>query len=175
MRPSAVFAGGRYKVKPVPLNKSASDGVERLRGSFRRGKCNGGSPAADHNTTEPIRQNAVMKNNQRGVVDPLLRSHLARVSSDSRVDELLTQAHMVLETLTPEQDASVRSHGSPAEPGSPVLTPARKISGQSYKDLASIICKKMEEMTQALVRQSPLYYIFYSLIRTGSFNYINNA
>ncbi|XP_047738816.1 unconventional myosin-XVIIIa-like, partial [Hyalella azteca] len=147
IRPSAVFAGGRYKVKPVPLNKSASDGVERLRGSFRRGKCDGVVNAK--NETAPA---TVPLKDRQVIVDPFLRSHLARFSSDSRVDELLTQAHMVLETLTPEQDASVRSHRSPDVPGSPVLQPVRKMSGESYKDLASIICKKMEEMTLALAR-----------------------
>lgn len=154
-RPSAVFAGGLYKVKPAPLNKSASDGVERLRLSFRRGKCNG-TAAIKNEATKP---GNVRREYTRLVIPPSIRTRLTRVASDSRVDELLTHAHMVLETLTPEQDSSVRSHCSQETRSAPHPQPpiTRKLSGGSYKDLANMIHRKMDEMNQALVSSLDSY------------------
>lgn len=166
-RPSAVFAGGRYKIKPAPLNKSASDGVERLRSSFRRSKCNGTAVAVTKK--EPTKSGYNSRNKDISSPIPFsMRTRLSRVASDSRVDELLTHAHMVLETLTPEQDSSIRSHHSPLNTSctSQDLQPtaARKLSGSSYKDLASMIHRKMEEMNQALVSNGVHLHLLMDII-----------
>ena len=168
LRPSAVFAGGRFK--PAPLNKSASDGVERLRSSMRRARCSSsGSSGASAAALAAVRRrelnsrtSSLSGSRSRGGPPPvsaaasaIIRSRLSRVSSESRVDELLTQAHMVLETFTPEQDASLRSPISPpahretvsrsnnknsASTSSPKFV--RKLSGEIYKDLESMLLQK---------------------------------
>ena len=88
---------------------------------------------------------------------------LSRVSSDSRVDELLAQAYMALESLTPEAPLGPAAWGprgaSPPHALLPplrplaALAPHRKENGKSYKDLTQILQDKMQELDEALVRR----------------------
>ncbi|XP_071540833.1 unconventional myosin-XVIIIa-like [Panulirus ornatus] len=151
-RPSAVFCGGggRGKIKPTPLNKSASDGMERLRSSA------GLWPVKDKGAS--ILDAGEKKVLCDEVLKEQLRNKLSRVSSDSRVDELLAQAYMALESLTPEH-----SPGGPVVPPERppplgasqqghdalrrlAITHARKENGKSYKDLTQILQEKIEEL-----------------------------
>ncbi|XP_066966280.1 unconventional myosin-XVIIIa-like isoform X4 [Macrobrachium rosenbergii] len=161
-RPSAVFCGsnGRGKIKPTPLNKSASDGGERFRSSV-------GMRSVKGSERMPIFAKSVQVGcAKRIVIDDILkeevRSKLARVSSDSRVDELLAQAHMALESLTPEPQNGgapvlIDRTSSSCSPGQDSLrrlaiAHARKENGKSYKDLTQILQEKIEELDDALAR-----------------------
>ncbi|XP_050714034.1 unconventional myosin-XVIIIa-like isoform X11 [Eriocheir sinensis] len=158
-RPSAVFCGGRGPSRPLPLNKSASDGVERQRGKagLKSAKTKGAPPPSE-----------VHRVAQRGPGpgEPP-SSKLSRVSSDSRVDELLAQAYMALESLTPEHPGGggggvVVPPERPASPSSThnahdqlrrlAFAHARKENGKSYKDLTHILQEKMEELDEAMAR-----------------------
>ncbi|XP_070001532.1 uncharacterized protein [Penaeus vannamei] len=155
-RPSAVFCGGggggRGKIKPTPLNKSASDGVERARSSvgLRSGKGKGEGLL-------PAGEKKILNDD---LLTQQLHNKLARVSSDSRVDELLAQAYMALESLTPEPSAGgpVVAERAPASPhaGTDALrrlaiAHARKENGKSYKDLTQILQEKIQELDNAVV------------------------
>lgn len=154
-RPSAVFCGGgRVMMRPVPLNKSASDGVERQRSKagLRPAKAKWSPP-----------QSKEQKGDQREAASGVpFTDKLSRVSSDSRVDELLAQAFMALESLTPEHPGGgVLPPERPASPSSPqhahdhlrrlAIAHARKENGKSYKDLTHILQEKMEELDEAMV------------------------
>ncbi|XP_064118350.1 unconventional myosin-XVIIIa-like isoform X2 [Macrobrachium nipponense] len=161
-RPSAVFCGsnGRGKIKPTPLNKSASDGVERFRTSV-------GMRSVKGSEQMPLSAYSVEVGcAKRIVIDDILteevRSKVARVSSDSRVDELLAQAHMALESLTPESQNGgapvlIDRTSSSCSPGQDSLrrlaiAHARKENGKSYKDLTQILQEKIEELDDAMAR-----------------------
>ncbi|KAK4326625.1 hypothetical protein Pmani_002877 [Petrolisthes manimaculis] len=160
-RPSAVFCGAaRGQIKPTPLNKSASDGMERLRAKV------GLQPVKSRPTT-------LLTNGQKNVLNEevlgeSLRNRVSRVSSDSRVDELLAQAYMALESLTPEQSTGgcgVVASERPTPSSSPpppqdslrrmALMHARKENGKSYKDLTQILQQKMEELDELVSSVSP--------------------
>ena len=155
-RPSAVFCGGgRGTTRPTPLNKSASDGVERQRNKA-------GLRSAKTRVPPPFSKD------QKGVQqqDGYLNNKLSRVSSDSRVDELLAQAYMALESLTPEHPGGgVVTPERPNSPTSPqhahdhlrrlAIAHARKENGKSYKDLTHILQEKMEELDEAMVSVQP--------------------
>nr|XP_045601371.1 unconventional myosin-XVIIIa-like isoform X13 [Procambarus clarkii] len=159
-RPSAVFCGGgggmRGKIKPAPLNKSASDGMERLRSSA------GLRPVKGKLTDFLV--NGDKKELCEEVLNEQLRSKLSRVSSDSRVDELLAQAYMALESLIPEQTNQVPLVSSERLATTPPSQPphdslrrlaiahARKENGKSYKDLTQILQEKIEELDDAMAR-----------------------
>lgn len=169
-RPSAVFCGGvgRGKIKPTPLNKSASDGMERLRSSAGLWPVKGkGASILDTGEKKVLCDE---------VVNEQLRNKLSRVSSDSRVDELLAQAYMALESLTPEHSAGgpVVMPERPPPPGASqqghdalrrlAITHARKENGKSYKDLTQILQEKIEEL-DAMV--SPKHGWVRSLVAPG--------
>ena len=149
-RPSAVFAGGPCKSrnhgKHLKLNKSASDGVERLRKAHKKqavipiGVTNGESQKINN-------------------IPPDLHSKLSRVASDSRVDELLAQAHMALASLIPEQNShqtEIQLQGVLDRTAKDSLhrlarAHGRKENGRSYKDLTQIMKEKIEELDDAMV------------------------
>ncbi|MPC70703.1 hypothetical protein E2C01_064957 [Portunus trituberculatus] len=152
-RPSAVFCGGRGTLRPAPLNKSASDGVERQRNKAAQ-------RAAKARGPPPLRKE--QQAGQQEAAEGQLRDRVTRVSSDSRVDELLAQAFMALESLTPEQSGGgAVPHERPTSPSSPqhahdhlrrlAIAHARKENGKSYKDLTHILQEKMEELDEAMV------------------------
>lgn len=136
------------------MNKSASDGVERARSSvgLRSGKGKGEGLL-------PAGEKKILNDD---LLTQQLHNKLARVSSDSRVDELLAQAYMALESLTPEPSAGgpVVAERAPASPhaGTDALrrlaiAHARKENGKSYKDLTQILQEKIQELDNAVVSE----------------------
>ncbi|KAK8732449.1 hypothetical protein OTU49_007101, partial [Cherax quadricarinatus] len=144
-RASAVFCGGitKGKMKPTPLNKSASDGIELLRTNAGLRQVKGIGVLGD--------------GDKKILCEDLLREpvsgKVSRVSSDSRVDELLAQAYMALESLIPEHN-----NGASLVPCQPqhdslrrlAIAHARKENGKSYKDLTQILQEKIEELEDSM-------------------------
>ncbi|XP_068248764.1 uncharacterized protein [Palaemon carinicauda] len=166
-RPSAILCGksGRDKFRPTPHNKSASDGAKRLLSNIGRSSSKG------RDKMPPFGKVMEAVDAKRLLVDDMLTEELCnkldRVSSDSRVDELLAEAYMALGSLVPEPQNCVApivvdrtAVSCPPPPPPPAqdslrrlaFVHARKENGKSYKDLTQILQEKIEELDDAMAR-----------------------